>query len=103
MTGSNQQGRLYGGLRSTCQDWTSKVGSDGKPRVGMSWPRNIRGGFPGGGPGGGMRGDHWMADHDEAGCADSFSILQTGPGLPGSVGVGSGGGYGGIYCFALTL
>ena len=59
---------------STCHDWTSKVGADGKPRVGHSWPRM--------GGGGGMRGggsaDNWMSALDEAGCAAGASLVEIG-------------------------
>jgi hypothetical protein len=99
LTGSNQLGRVIAeDPRLTCQDWTSAVGTDGTPTVGMSWPRM----------GGGVyaeMGGNWISDHNEAGCApvDFGSIAQSmgGPRL-GSNGVGSGGGYGGFYCFALT-
>jgi hypothetical protein len=50
-------------------------------------------------------GGHWISDHNEAGCApvDFTSIaLSMGGGRPGADGVGSGGGYGGFYCFALV-
>ena len=66
------------------------------------------GGFPpwgdgGGGPGGGV-GDlaNWMSALDEAGCAPGVHLIETGPPNPSNPTVGSGGGYGGFYCFALT-
>src|SRR5207342_2653582 len=31
LTGSTATGLYYGSTSSTCKDWTSKVGSDGKP------------------------------------------------------------------------
>lgn len=95
MTGSTAKGALYtGGATATCQDWTSKVGTAGKPRCGFSWPRT---------PGSTQaNGTHWISGIDEAGCAAAISINGTGGAPPGSTGVGSGGGYGGIYCFALT-
>jgi hypothetical protein len=95
MTGSTAKGTLYtGGATATCQDWTSKVGNAGKPRCGFSWPRT---------PGSTQaNGTHWISGIDEAGCAAAISINGTGGAPPGSTGVGSGGGYGGIYCFALT-
>ncbi|MGK4003993.1 hypothetical protein WMF31_15275 [Sorangium sp. So ce1036] len=100
MTGSNDQGRLYGPT-ATCDDWTSAVGNTGsKPRVGHSWPRSLGGpGFPGGG---GFNMNHWISAHDAPGCAPGVHLADTGGPQPGANAVGSGGGYGGIYCFALT-
>jgi hypothetical protein len=106
LTGTNVQGQLYGAT-ATCNDWTTSDGSyAGNPRVGHSWPRS--GGGMGAGPGGG--GDsmnNWMSALDEAGCAAGYNMP-----LPGSQAdrapdpndnyVGSGGGYGGFYCFALS-
>lgn len=99
LTGSNLLGMLIANdPRLTCQDWTSSVGMDGTPTVGMSWPRM----------GGGIYaalGGNWISDHNEAGCApvDFTSIADSmGGAPPGSNGVGSGGGYGGFYCFALS-
>jgi hypothetical protein len=44
---------------------------------------------------------HWMSALDEAGCAAGVNLKETGgPGNDGKI--GSGGGYGGFYCFALT-
>ena len=95
MTGSTATGTLYtSGAIATCQDWTTTVGTAGKPRCGFSWPRSIGGTQP--------NGTHWISGIDEAGCAAMISINGTGGAPPGSTGVGSGGGYGGIYCFALT-
>ena len=116
LTGSNDQGKLYGST-STCSDWTSTATTGSKPRVGHSWPTSANmctttstqggagtGGSSGGGmPGGGMGGAmcNWMSALDEAGCAPGVNLIQNGgPGNDGTV--GSGGGYGGWYCFALT-
>lgn len=107
LTGSTTTGTYYGSTSATCKDWTSKVGSDGTPRVGHSWPRV---GGPGGGPGGGQGGrfggmgnmNSWASALDEAGCAPGVSIVEMGPPDPTNPTVGSGGGYGGFYCFALT-
>lgn len=99
LTGSDDQGRLYGS-RSTCNSWTGATGTEGRPRVGHSWPRFGRPG--GGGPGGGgMNAANWMSSLDESGCAPGVSLIEMGPPDPSSDTVGSGGGYGGIYCFAL--
>jgi hypothetical protein len=123
LTGTDAQGHLYGDLRSTCQDWTSSVGADGRPRVGHSWPRNfgdfgdIFGGmFPPPLPDGGgfpfpfdpsSLGDiskldmvNWMSSLDEAGCAPGVNVIEMGPPNLANPTVGSGGGYGGIYCFS---
>ncbi|WP_437736462.1 hypothetical protein [Sorangium sp. So ce1335] len=99
MTGSDAQGRLFGAT-ATCNDWTSASGdrASGKPRVGHSWPRN----FGGGGGVGGINMAHWISAHEAPGCAPSVNLVDAGGPAPGANGVGSGGGYGGIYCFALT-
>ncbi|WP_293247721.1 hypothetical protein [Nannocystis sp.] len=103
LTGTNENGQLYS-KTATCADWTGNTGSEGKPRVGHSWPRYGMGG-PGPGPGPGM-GDgsmaNWMSSLDESGCAPGVSLIEMGPPDPNSNTVGSGGGYGGFYCFALT-
>jgi len=92
LTGSDDQGRLYTGTTNpTCSGWTTAVGSAGKPRVGHSWPRGTTGGAA-----------HWMSSLDEAGCAPGVNLVETGPPDPSNPTVGSGGGYGGIYCFAMT-
>ena len=103
---------------STCHDWTSAVGSDGQPRVGHSWPRDFGMGFgaaafrPDRRPrrlsrsaaaaaASNINGANWMSSLDEAGCAPGASLIEMGPPDPSNPTVGSGGGYGGIYCFAL--
>ncbi|XYH96640.1 hypothetical protein ACMHYB_54180 [Sorangium sp. So ce1128] len=122
LTGTNDEGKLYSAT-ATCKDWTSAAGdtdAEGRPRVGHSWPRNFGGGFPGGssgsggpggssgsggfpgGPGGDINMANWMSSLDEAGCAPGINLLEQGGPIPGQTTVGSGGGYGGIYCFALT-
>jgi hypothetical protein len=124
LTGSNDQGKLYGST-ATCSDWTSTSTTGSKPRVGHTWPTSANmcttddvrtrtgtggtgggaggmgGGFPGGGGFGAGNLCNWMSALDEAGCAPGVNLVQTGgPGNDGTV--GSGGGYGGFYCFALT-
>lgn len=97
LTGTNAQGKLYS-QTGTCKDWTSNLGNkatEGRPRVGHSWPRY-------GGPGGDNSGAHWMSSLDESGCAPGVNLIEMGPPQPDSNTVGSGGGYGGFYCFALT-
>ncbi len=95
LTGSGTAGQLYD-KTATCLDWTSAIGniaSEGKPRVGHSWPRS----------GGGM-GDsnNWMSALTESGCKAGANLLNQGGPLKDAVTVGSGGGYGGFFCFALT-
>jgi hypothetical protein len=100
LTGSNTMGRLYAAT-ATCLDWTSARGdrtTEGRPRVGHSWPRGMGGGP---GPGGGSM-NNWMSSLDEAGCAPGVSLIEMGPPILSMPTVGSGGGYGGFYCFALT-
>lgn len=59
------------------------------------------GGGPAQGPNG--SGDNWMSALDEAGCAPGAFVVEAGgPGANGTQSVGDGGGYGAIYCFALT-
>jgi hypothetical protein len=126
LTGTGPTGQLFNAdWKFTCHDWTSSVGADGTPRVGHSWPRmgGINwGGFPGaagaGGGGGGAAGNggvppfdfsgsgigdtaNWMSALNEAGCAPGASLVEMGPPNRSNPTVGSGGGYGGIYCFAL--
>jgi hypothetical protein len=44
---------------------------------------------------------NWMCALYEAGCAPGYNIIESGgPGNDGTV--GSGGGYGALYCFAAT-
>ncbi|ATB41362.1 hypothetical protein CYFUS_006827 [Cystobacter fuscus] len=148
LTGSSATGMFYSAT-STCKDWTAATGdkaTEGRPRVGHSWPRSGAGGgggfprgdggtfptdggrpprgdggmpppggrdggFPpeggdggmGGGTGGGM-GDmnNWMSSLDESGCAPGVNLVEMGGPIESSNTVGSGGGYGGIYCFSLV-
>lgn len=104
LTGTNEFGELYSPT-ATCLDWTSSLGDsaiDGLPRVGHMWPRY--GGPPGGGgggPGGDINPANWMSSLDESGCAPGVNLLETGPPDFNQNTVGSGGGYGAFYCFAL--
>jgi hypothetical protein len=98
LTGSNGQGRLFrADPRSTCQDWTSAVPASGTPRVGQSW---LRMGFPASGTAEGY--GSWLSSGEEAGCGAGVNIVEMGPPDPNNPVVGSGGGYGGFYCFALA-
>lgn len=84
LTGSDAMGKLYG-ASSTCKDWTALTNA-GRPRVGFSWPAGGR--------------VHWISGQDEGGCGAGVNTNETGGSDPGNPIVGSGGGYGGIYCFA---
>ncbi|MEY4510959.1 MAG: hypothetical protein RLZZ450_3081 [Pseudomonadota bacterium] len=111
LTGTNDKGQLYkNDVKVTCNDWTKSQGdSADAPRVGHAWPRSGPGGG-GGRPGGGrpdaggstFSTENWMSALDEAGCGAGVSIVEMGPPMESTPTVGSGGGYGGIYCFALT-
>ena len=105
LTGTNDKGMLYkDDVKVTCNDWTKSAGdSADAPRVGHSWPRSGGGGRPGGGGGGGGGStENWMSALDEAGCGAGVGIVEMGPPMESIPTVGSGGGYGGIYCFALA-
>jgi hypothetical protein len=98
LTGSDASGRYLSGS-NTCMDWTSSSSSSGGaggsgggsgPGVGHSWPRGTGGGA----------GSQWIAAHRAGGCGRGINTANiTSDGTPT---VGSGGGYGGFYCFALT-
>jgi hypothetical protein len=88
MTGSKADGTLNSASkRDTCNDWTSANGADGKPRVGVSWPRST--------------GDGWISWGFEGGCAPGFNLIDGAGATEGNMAVGSNGGYGGFYCLAL--
>lgn len=96
LTGSDPQGRLFD-ANATCRDWTGALGdlaSEGRPRVGLTFPRE-------GGPVTSMS-TNWISALIESGCAPGVTLIPTPPPGPEVVDVGSGGGYGAIYCFALT-
>ncbi|MFA6033526.1 MAG: hypothetical protein WC889_11560 [Myxococcota bacterium] len=99
LTGTNAEGKLYSST-ATCKDWTAKAGTsdEGRPRVGHSWPRS---GGPGPGAGGMDDMANWMSALDESGCKPGVNLVETGAPDPRAKTVGSGGGYGGFYCFAL--
>jgi hypothetical protein len=87
LTGSSTMGTLNSkGLAATCQDWTNATKAGGTPVVGYTFPRGTT--------------NNWMSIMEEPGCLPGGTIEQTGgPTNDGTV--GSSGGYGGIYCFAL--
>jgi hypothetical protein len=83
------------------------LGIGGGPMSIGGGPMSIGGGFIGDGgdprQGNFGSGDNWMSALDEAGCAPGAFIVEAGPpGANGTQTVGDGGGYGAIYCFALT-
>jgi hypothetical protein len=84
LTGSDKSGMLFPGS-TTCEDWTSAVNTKIRPMVGHSWPASS--------------GTNWMNAHNATGCLPgTFMNIASGP----TSTVGAAGGYGGIYCFALT-
>jgi hypothetical protein len=100
LTGSGTDGRKSADdtLAQRCDDWTSTTVSTGTttghfggggsgPWCGHSWPRQ-------------GSGTHWSHSIREGGCGACVQ-LQDAAG-PTSACVGSGGGYGGFYCFATT-
>lgn len=88
LTGSSTRGTVDSqGMRATCQDWTSAASGSGSPRCGVSWPRaNLI---------------HWMSTLNEGGCMPGTTPANGADSGPAGT-VGALGGYGGIYCFALT-
>jgi hypothetical protein len=92
LTGSGTNGRKSSDdtLATRCNDWTSLSSGTGRnsgPWCGHSWPRQ-------------GSGTHWIHSIREGGCGACVNLLETGG--PTTTCVGSGGGYGGIYCFATT-
>jgi hypothetical protein len=87
ITGSNTMGRLYSNdAKNTCNDWTSTT------LEGIF----VMAGHPGltGGAG------HWLQSHPERSCVPGVRLGDAGNGDGSSI--GSGGGWGGFYCFALS-
>lgn len=74
----------------SCEDWTSTTatppggGFNGGLRLGHAWPA--------------QSGQSWQTVHGARSCAAGTNFIQNGAGNGDSV--GSGGGYGAIYCFA---
>lgn len=90
MTGSTSMGRVQSTDPAyTCNDWTNATTDAAyqeKAYVGHSWPA--------------MSGQSWIQAHRMRGCAPGVNLVQNGPGSGACV--GCGGGWGGIYCFAVT-
>jgi hypothetical protein len=88
LTGSDASGNLYqNSVNSTCENWTSTASTAGRPRIGFSYPAGNR--------------EHWISGQDEGGCGAGAVLVDDGGSDPSNPIVGSGGGYGAIYCFAL--
>ncbi|HEX6275932.1 MAG TPA: hypothetical protein VFZ53_22980, partial [Polyangiaceae bacterium] len=77
----------------SCQNWTLGTSVAGiAPRCGHTWPT-----------GGGTSEDDWISRLTESGCAPGFNLVQNGGPMGNGTGtVGDGGGYGAIYCLALS-
>lgn len=69
---------------------------------GFGPPPGWDGGFPDFGDLGFGDPANWMSALNEAGCGPGVMLIEMGPPIESVPTVGSGGGYGGIYCFALT-
>ena len=97
LTGSNGQGTLFG-PNATCSDWTSTStnnktvaqGGVGRPKTGFCWSISNR--------------RHWIDGQEEGGCGAGVTGVGTvnGGSDPNNPIVGSGGGYGAFYCFAMV-
>ena len=86
ITGSTRQGRLRSNNRTdTCQDWTSAAGR-ATVGFGHAWPAGS--------------GRSWVQVHTGRSCVAGVNLRQNGAGDGSNI--GAGGGYGAIYCFALT-
>jgi hypothetical protein len=72
ITGTGPSGALFSmDWGFTCHDWTSKVGTDGTPKIGFSWK---------GGAGASPGSTWYTGQFNEAGCADYVNITdQMGP------------------------
>jgi hypothetical protein len=99
LTGSNTDGTLFTGEgnMATCLDWTSSSTTNtytaqgtGRPRIGFSWSVQNR--------------TNWISGQTEGGCGAGVTGVgsENGGSTPDNPIVGSGGGYGAIYCFALV-
>jgi hypothetical protein len=97
LTGCDTMGKLYTAEpRATCADWTSSSTKNstsgdgvGRPRIGFSWSAQGR--------------TNWISGQTEGGCGAGITGIasENGGSDPNNPIVGSGGGYGAIYCFAM--
>jgi hypothetical protein len=76
----------------TCKDWTLGTSTSGiAPRCGHTWPSTTG------------SSDDWISRLNENGCAPGYNLVQNSGGTGSGTGsVGDGGGYGAIYCLALS-
>jgi hypothetical protein len=81
--------------RATCWGWTRNT-KEGCPRMGRSWCSSASCT-----PAGGGSGTNWMSAWNAVGCAPGGTLAQSGGGTPSTRQIGSAGGYGGFYCFAV--
>ena len=93
LTGSDKVGRFSAGEGSkpgygTCNDWTSVDTKLAAPMIGHSWPRSD------------SSGRHWVSEHTAGGCGRGIDYVLKPSNNTQTV--GSGGGYGGFYCFAVN-
>jgi hypothetical protein len=87
-SGTNGRRVTSDSAAARCNDWTSTA-ANGRPWCGHSWPRQ-------------GSGTHWIHSIQEGGCGAGINLAENPPQGNGTATVGAGGGYGGIYCFALT-
>ena len=86
LTGSTREGKLMG--TNTCDSWTTTMTTPtSRPQIGFSFVIQNRA--------------HWISGQTEGGCGAGVDLDGGGGSNPNNPVVGSGGGYGGWYCFAL--
>jgi len=90
ITGSNKLGLLHrdaeGKPENTCMDWTDSSLERVFIMTGHAW---LSGGLA-----------NWIEAHSELTCIPGVNLASTG--VSDGSSIGSGGGWGGFYCFALT-
>jgi hypothetical protein len=88
ITGSNKMGMLNSmDPTATCNDWTSAAATPSRGLMcGHSWSR--------------VGSQNWLSEHAVPGCAPGVN-LRDNTVMPGNC-IGCNGGYGAIYCFALS-
>jgi hypothetical protein len=90
LTGSNKLGLLHqdaaGMAKNTCNDWTDATLQDVFVMSGHAW---LSGGV-----------ENWIAAHAQRSCVPGVNLDSTG--VTDGSSIGAGGGWGGIYCFALS-
>jgi hypothetical protein len=116
LTGTGPMGMLYSTKAgNTCADWTSSAAVDPATLGGGTGTGGASGGGTGGRGGGGLYGNgpwcghswgapsgmNWMSALAEGGCGAGINLMEMGGPMQGVYTVGTGGGYGAIYCFAL--